>query len=132
MLLGVGASGLFASTGHRTLALVALVAALLHVVFHAVFKGSLFLSASSLQQATGTRDLDRLGGLLRCMPMTGTIFLVGGLAIGRHAACSAASSASGSCSRPCCTGFPPLIPPSPVAMPLGVGALALTGGLTAA
>ena len=62
MLLGVGASGLFASTGHRALALVALVAALLHVVFHAVFKGSLFLSASSLQQATGTRDLDRLGG----------------------------------------------------------------------
>ena len=72
MLLGVGASGLFASTGHRTLALVALVAALLHVVFHAVFKGSLFLSASSLQQATGTRDLDRIGGLLRRMPMTGT------------------------------------------------------------
>ena len=43
MLLGVGASGLFASTGHRALALLALVAALLHVVFHAVFKGSLFL-----------------------------------------------------------------------------------------
>ena len=81
MLLGVGASGLFASTGHRALALVALVAALLHVVFHAVFKGSLFLSASSLQQATGTRDLDRMGGLLRRMPVTGTLFLVGGLAM---------------------------------------------------
>ena len=53
MLLGVGASGLFVATGHRALALVALVAALLHVVFHAVFKGSLFLSASSVQQADG-------------------------------------------------------------------------------
>ncbi len=81
MLLGVGASGLFASTGHPALALVALVAALLHVVFHAVFKGSLFLSASSLQQATGTRDLDRLGGLMRRMPVTGSLFLVGGLTI---------------------------------------------------
>ena len=130
MLLGVGASGLFASTGHRDLALVALVAALLHVVFHAVFKGSLFLSASSLQQATGTRDLDRMGGLLRRMPMTGT------------------SSWSAAWPWPPCRvlcgfvsewlllqamlhGLPSSDPAIAVAMPIGVGALALTGGLTA-
>src|SRR5208282_5259629 len=81
VLLGGGSSGLFASTGHPALALLALVAALLHVVFHAVFKGSLFLSASSLQQAPGTRDLDRMGGLLRRMPVTGSLFVVGGLTI---------------------------------------------------
>jgi len=57
VLLAVGASGLFAVTGRHALALVALRRALLHVVFHAVFKGCLFLSASSIQQATGTRDL---------------------------------------------------------------------------
>ncbi len=66
MLLGVGASGLFASTDHPALALFALVAALLQVVFHAVFKGSLFLSAGSLQQArvpgTSTASADCCGG----------------------------------------------------------------------
>jgi hydrogenase-4 component B len=130
MLLGVGASGLFASTGHRALALVALVAALLHVVFHAVFKGSLFLSASSLQQATGTRDLDRMGGLLRRMPVTGTIFLVGGLAM------AAMPVLCGFVSewlllQAMLHGLPSSDPAIAVAMPIGVGALALTGGLTA-
>ena len=81
ILVGVGASGMFDSTGHSTLAALALTAALLHLVFHAAFKGSLFLSAGSMQQATGTRDLDQLGGLLRRMPFTGAIFIVGSTAI---------------------------------------------------
>jgi formate hydrogenlyase subunit 3/multisubunit Na+/H+ antiporter MnhD subunit len=130
MLLGVGASGLFASTGHRVLALVALVAALLHVVSHAVFKGSLFLSASSLQQATGTRDLDHMGGLLRRMPVTGTIFLVGGLAM------AAMPVLCGFVSewlllQAMLHGLPSASVAIAVAMPIGVGVLALTGGLTA-
>jgi formate hydrogenlyase subunit 3/multisubunit Na+/H+ antiporter MnhD subunit len=130
MLLGVGASGLFAATGHRSLALVALVAALLHVVFHAVFKGSLFLSASSIQQATGTRDLDQLGGLLRTMPITGSLFLVGGLTI------SALPPLCGFVSewlllQAMLHGLPSSNPALAIAMPIGVGALALTGGLTA-
>jgi len=130
MLLGVGASGLFAATGHRSLALVALVAALLHVVFHAVFKGSLFLSASSIQQATGTRDLDQLGGLLRSMPITGSLFLVGGLTI------SALPPLCGFVSewlllQAMLHGLPSSNPALAIALPIGVGALALTGGLTA-
>jgi hydrogenase-4 component B len=130
MLLGVGASGLFASTGHRELALLALVAALLHVVFHALFKGSLFLSASSLQQATGTRDLDAMGGLLRRLPVTGTIFLVGGLAM------AAMPVLCGFVSewlllQAMLHGLPSSDPAVAVSMPVGVGALALTGGLTA-
>lgn len=130
MLLGVGASGLFASTGHRSLALVALVAALLHMVFHAVFKGSLFLSAGSLQQATGTRDLDRLGGLLRRMPVTGPIFVVGGLTI------AAMPPLCGFVSewlllQGMLHGLPSTDPAVALSMPIGVGVLALTGGLTA-
>jgi len=130
MLLGVGASGLFASTGHRTLALVALVAALLHVVFHAVFKGSLFLSASSVQQATGGTDLDGLGGLLQRMPVSGTVFLVGGLAI------AALPPFCGFVSewlllQSMLHGLPSSDVTIAVAMPIGVGVLALTGGLTA-
>ena len=130
MLLGVGASGLFASTGHPSLALVALAAALLHVVFHAAFKGSLFLSASSLQQATGTRDLDRLGGLLRRMPVTGSLFVVGGASI------AALPPLCGFVSewlllQSMVHGLPSSNPAVAVAMPIGVGVLALTGGLTA-
>jgi hydrogenase-4 component B len=130
MLLGVGASGLFASTGHQSLALVALAAALLHVVFHAVFKGSLFLTASSIQQATGTRDLDQLGGLLKRMPVTGSLFLVGGLSI------AALPPLCGFVSewlllQAMLHGLPSSNPAIAVAMPIGVGVLALTGGLTA-
>jgi formate hydrogenlyase subunit 3/multisubunit Na+/H+ antiporter MnhD subunit len=130
ILLGVGASGLFASTGHRSLALVALLAALLHLVFHAVFKGSLFLSAASLQQATGTRDLDRLGGLLRRMPVTSSTFLVGGLAI------AALPPLCGFVSewlllQAMLHGLPSSNPAIALVMPIGVGVLALTGGLTA-
>jgi len=130
MLLGVGASGLFASTGHPSLALVALAAALLHMVFHAVFKGSLFLSASSLQQATGTRDLDRLGGLLRRMPLTGSLFVVGGLTI------AALPPLCGFVSewlllQAMLHGLPSSDPSLAIALPVGVGVLALTGGLTA-
>ncbi len=130
MLLGVGASGLFASTGHRALALVALVAALLHVVFHAVFKGSLFLSASSVHQAAGSTDLDRLGGLLRRMPVSGPVFLVGGLAI------AALPPFCGFVSewlllQSMLHGLPSGDVAIAVAMPIGVGVLALTGGLTA-
>ena len=130
MLLGVGASGLFASTGHLALALVALAAALLHVVFHAVFKGSLFLSASSIQQATGTRDLDQLGGLLRRLPVTGLLFVVGGLTI------AALPPLCGFVSewlllQAMLHGLPSSNPALAIAMPVGVGVLALTGGLTA-
>jgi len=50
---------------------------LLHVLNHALFKGLLFLGAGCVLHAAGTREIDRLGGLLRRMPWTGTCFLVG-------------------------------------------------------
>jgi NADH:ubiquinone oxidoreductase subunit 5 (subunit L)/multisubunit Na+/H+ antiporter MnhA subunit len=58
-----------------------MVAALLLMVNHSVFKGALFLAAGAVQVATGTRDLDRLGGLMRRMPVTGIVFLVGALSV---------------------------------------------------
>ena len=48
---------------------------------HAVFKGLLFLGAGSVVVATGTRQIEELGGLLRRMPWTGACFLVGAVAI---------------------------------------------------
>jgi multicomponent Na+:H+ antiporter subunit A len=51
-------------------------AALLHTVNHGLFKGGLFLGAGAVQHATGTRDMNRLGGLARRMPTTAALWLV--------------------------------------------------------
>ena len=77
--LGVGCLGI--SYGNPTMAVLGFTGGLLHVVNHAVFKSLLFLGAGSVLHATGTGELDRLGGLLRRMPVTGATFLVGAAAI---------------------------------------------------
>jgi formate hydrogenlyase subunit 3/multisubunit Na+/H+ antiporter MnhD subunit len=131
VLIGVGASGLFASTGHPIVASIAMVSALLLTVNHAAFKGSLFLSAGSVQVATGSRDLDRLGGLMKRMPVTGAVFLVGGLAI---AALPPLNGFVGEWMlfQSLLHGLPTSSTAVAIAVPVGVAALALTGGLTAA
>ena len=79
VLIGVGASGLLSVSGAPTMAALALTAALLHVVNHAGFKTLLFLAAGSVVHATGTRDLDALGGLRSPMPATTALFGFGAL-----------------------------------------------------
>jgi NADH:ubiquinone oxidoreductase subunit 5 (subunit L)/multisubunit Na+/H+ antiporter MnhA subunit len=79
--LGMGVGLIGVSAGMPALAVIGFAGALLHVVNHAVFKGLLFLSAGAVQHATGTREIDRLGGLLKRMPWTGATFLVGAAAI---------------------------------------------------
>jgi hydrogenase-4 component B len=79
--LGLGAAMLALAHGRGALATVAVAAALMHVLNHAIFKGLLFLSAGSVVMATGTRHIEQFGGLLRRMPWTGLCFLVGALAI---------------------------------------------------
>lgn len=54
----------------------ALVAAVFHMLNHATFKASLFMAAGIVDHETGTRDLYRLGGLYRAMPITATLALV--------------------------------------------------------
>ncbi|MDN3027172.1 proton-conducting transporter membrane subunit [Streptomyces sp. S.PB5] len=79
VLIGVGASGLFAAYDDPALAALALVAALLHVVNHAAFKALLFCAAGSVLRATGLRDLDRMGGLRARMPATAGLFALAAL-----------------------------------------------------
>ncbi len=55
--------------------------ALLHVWNHAIFKGLLFLGAGSIVRATHTRNLERMGGLIKRMPVTGAAFFMGAAAI---------------------------------------------------
>jgi formate hydrogenlyase subunit 3/multisubunit Na+/H+ antiporter MnhD subunit len=77
--LGVGTLGLRA--GLPAVAVMGFAGALLHVLNHALFKGLLFLAAGNVLHSTHTREIDELGGLLRRMPRTGAIFLIGAAAI---------------------------------------------------
>jgi hydrogenase-4 component B len=81
ILLALGAGMVAVSGGHPALAAVGVAAALYHVMNHAVFKGLLFLSAGGVVVASGTRQIEDYGGLLRRMPWTGALFLIGALAI---------------------------------------------------
>ncbi len=68
MLLGLG-------TGSAALA------AVFHVLNHATFKAALFMTAGIVDHETHTRDARRLGGLLRLMPITGTLAIIASLSM---------------------------------------------------
>jgi hydrogenase-4 component B len=56
--------------------------ALLHVLNHSLFKSLLFYSAGSVYQQSHTQNMENLGGLIKSMPKTAALFLIGALAIG--------------------------------------------------
>lgn len=62
-------------------AALALTAALFHVLNHSLFKSLLFLGAGAVLSATGERNMEKLGGLIHRMPVTGVAFLIGCVAI---------------------------------------------------
>jgi hydrogenase-4 component B len=131
VFIGTGAGLLFVSLGEPAAAVLALAAALYHALNHAAFKSLLFLGAGAVLHATGTRDMNRLGGLIRRMPWTAACFLLGALAI------AGLPPLNGFVSEwllfqallPAIQSTTPLLPPL---MTLAVGALALTAGLAAA
>ncbi|PXY17005.1 proton-conducting transporter membrane subunit [Prauserella muralis] len=135
VLVGVGAAGVFATSGNRVLAGVALAAALLHVINHAAFKTLLFLAAGSVLHGTGARDLDALGGLRAGMPQTTAAFGLGALAASALPPGTAFVSEwlllqalIHGLPAPGATGGTA----AAIAMPLAVAAVALTAGLAVA
>ena len=131
VLIALGASGIFAASGARTTAAIAMVAALLLMFNHSLFKGALFLAAGAVQIATGTRDLDRLGGLLKRMPVTGVVFLIGALSV---AALPPLNGFVGEwlLLQSLLHALPSANTAVVIAVAVAVAALALTGGLTVA
>lgn len=81
IFVGFGTSLIFTALELPVLAGLALLATLYHTLNHTMFKGLLFMGAGAIYQATGTRNMDRLGGLIRYMPHTAGLFLIGALAI---------------------------------------------------
>ncbi|MFH0764305.1 MAG: proton-conducting transporter membrane subunit [Candidatus Omnitrophota bacterium] len=57
----------------------AIAGALFHLFNHAVFKSLLFANAAAVEFRTGTRDMDKMGGLAECMPVTGLTSVLGSL-----------------------------------------------------
>jgi len=82
ILMGFGASVIFASFGNMNLlASIALMAALLHALNHALFKSLLFMGAGSILYSTHTKNMEELGGLIKKMPMTAIFFFAGTVSI---------------------------------------------------
>ena len=81
ILMGVGLGMLGMAAQQPVLAVLGFLAALYHLLNHAFFKSLLFLGAGSVIKATGTRNLNDMGGLSRRMPLTALTFLVGALAV---------------------------------------------------
>ncbi len=78
---GLGLAILFETCNLHLYAALALSAALIHALNHAFFKSLLFLVTGSVLHATKTRNLGKLGGLIRRMPWVATLALVGTLSI---------------------------------------------------
>lgn len=81
VVAALGLAETFRHEGSLVLASIALVIALYHAANHAFYKGLLFLEAGAVDHAAGTRDLERLGGILRRLPFTGALFILGALSI---------------------------------------------------
>ena len=84
ILLGVGACMALlpiSDPAALPIAALALSGALFHVLNHGLFKGLLFLNAGSMLYATGTQDLNQMGGLMKFMPLTGLTALIASFSI---------------------------------------------------
>jgi hydrogenase-4 component B len=81
IFVGLGLALAFKANGIDWAAALALTAALFHCLNHSLFKSLLFFATGSVLNATGLRDIERLGGLIHKMPRTSFVFLGGCLAI---------------------------------------------------
>jgi hydrogenase-4 component B len=81
ILTALGAGLIFASYHQHALAAFLLMAALYHTVNHGTYKTLLFLEAGVVEHTTGTRDMDRLGGLIHRLRASAVVSLVGTVSI---------------------------------------------------
>ncbi len=77
--IGIGCIGL--GSVNKWMAVLGFSGALLHTLNHSLFKSLLFYSAGNVLQSTHTVSIDRLGGIIKKMPVTAILFLLAALAI---------------------------------------------------
>lgn len=78
--IGLGLIGMSSQNG--LLIFLGFAGALVHVLNHSLFKSLLFYVSGSVYSQTHTRDIDKLGGLIKKMPHSALLFLAGAIAIG--------------------------------------------------
>ncbi len=81
IVTGLGLYVIFDHYSLMALADLAIFGALFHTLNHAVFKSLLFMAAGSVIKSTGQRNIEAMGGLVKKMPLTAGIFLIGAAAI---------------------------------------------------
>ncbi len=82
VILGIGIGMLVISRGGaKDIAGLAIAGGLFHLFNHAVFKGLLFLNAGAVEYETGIRDMKRLGGLAKKMPVTASTSMSASMSI---------------------------------------------------
>lgn len=79
MGIGVGMLGL--AFNHPVVAMLGFAGGILHILNHSVFKELMFMAAGSVYTKTHTRNIEILGGLVKSMPKTAILFLIGSVAI---------------------------------------------------
>ena len=80
--VGIGLGLIGIGKGQNLLIFFGFGGALLHVLNHSLYKSLLFYSVGSVYNQTHTRNMDKMGGLIRKMPQTAVLFLAGSIAIG--------------------------------------------------
>ncbi len=81
IVMVLGLSMIFLANDHQELAALGLLAALFHAFNHALFKNLLFLGAGMIHHQTHELNIDMLGGLIKRMPKTSVLFLIGCMSI---------------------------------------------------
>ncbi len=81
IFIGLGLSIVFAAFHLQALSVLAFIASMFHVLNHSIFKGLLFMTAGSIHYSTHTKNIEELGGLIKKMPLTAMMFLIGSIAI---------------------------------------------------
>nr|HPN84362.1 proton-conducting transporter membrane subunit [Victivallales bacterium] len=79
--IGVGLGFTALSLGEGRIAIFAFAGAVLHILNHCLSKSLLFFSAGAFIKSVGSRDIDKMGGIIKRMPLSGLSFLVGSASI---------------------------------------------------
>jgi formate hydrogenlyase subunit 3/multisubunit Na+/H+ antiporter MnhD subunit len=82
-IIGIGIGlGIFGNaTGNTLISVAGYTGAILHTLNHSLFKSLLFYSAGSVIQQLHTRNIEKMGGVMKFMPYTALSFLIGSIAI---------------------------------------------------
>lgn len=81
IFLGLGVAYYGISIGSNYIMLIGFIGTLFHVLNHSVFKALIFMLCGNIYNATMTKDMDELGGLVKKMPITAALFFIAILCI---------------------------------------------------